>query len=352
MKRGVLASVLVVAAWLGASSLGATSPTCTLSGEHLMSWPTANPVWEFCWLQPTDSSGPNGSGLEIRNVYYNGHLVLKRAHIPILNVLYDPRGCGCFRDWLFSEVQFEADHVISPGYAEPDTPPLTVCDTGGSGGDVGSFTGVAAEKTLPDRLVMTTQLEAGWYRYTMKWRFYLDGRIEPVMGFAAVNSSCIAFTHRHHAYWRFDFDIDGPANAVVQEMKRPSLTTNTGGGTPPTTITTEVMHQNTGGALAWMVTNSSTGRGYALIPGSEVALPADSFSVGDIWFLKYHSNEIDDTGNPGPSCAIKLDPYLNGEALADDVVVWYRSGWLHLGHELDDCDMVGPLLTPLGDWSP
>src|SRR5262249_48346456 len=128
VRRGLLASLLLAAGWLSSSSLGAT-PTCT-GVEHLMSWPTANPVWEFCWVQPSDSSGPNGSGLEIRNVYYNGHLVMKRGHIPILNVLYDPRGCGCFRDWLFSEVRFQVDNVISPGYAEPLTPPLTVCDTG------------------------------------------------------------------------------------------------------------------------------------------------------------------------------------------------------------------------------
>jgi hypothetical protein len=351
MKRGILASLLLAAGWLASATLGATSPTCTLTGEHLMSWPTNNPVWEFCWLRAIDSSAPNGSGLEIRNVYYNGHLVMKRGHIPILDVLYDPRGCGCFRDWLSEEERFQSDNVIFPGYSEPDTPPLTVCDTGGSGGDIGTFYGVAAEK-LPDRLILTTQMSAGWYRYTMKWRFYLDGRIEPVMGFAAVNSSCIAFTHRHHAYWRLDFDIDTPNNAVILEQQRPALTHNNGGGAPPTTITTETMHLNTNGTLSWIVMNSVSGRGYSIVPGGEVALPADSFSVGDIWFLKYHDNELDDSGNPGPACAIKFDPYLNGEALADDVVVWYRTGWLHLGDELDDCDMVGPLLSPIGDWSP
>jgi hypothetical protein len=68
MKRGILASLFLAAGWLAASRLGAT-PSCSLSGEHLMSWPTNNPVWEFSRLQPTDSSGPNGSGLEIRDVY-------------------------------------------------------------------------------------------------------------------------------------------------------------------------------------------------------------------------------------------------------------------------------------------
>jgi hypothetical protein len=81
------------AAWLAASRLAA-QPSCTPGNEHLMSWPTANPVWQFCWVRPTGSSGSNGSGLEIREVYYNNHLVLKRGHVPILNVKYDPGGCG------------------------------------------------------------------------------------------------------------------------------------------------------------------------------------------------------------------------------------------------------------------
>ena len=44
----------------------------------------------MCMLTPVNSSGTNGSALEIRNVSYNGHLVFKRAHAPILNVKYVP----------------------------------------------------------------------------------------------------------------------------------------------------------------------------------------------------------------------------------------------------------------------
>jgi hypothetical protein len=351
MRRAPAVLALLVAGWLAAPSLRATTPTCTQTGEHLMAWPTDNPVWQFCWLRPQDSSGANGSGVEIRNVYYNGHLVMKRGHVPILNVLYDPGGCGCYRDWLYQEVRFQADNVIFPGYAEPTVPPLTVCDTGGSGGDVGTFTGVAAEK-LPDRLILTSQTEAGWYRYTMKWRFYLDGRIEPVMEFAAVNSGCIAFTHRHHAYWRFDFDIDQAGNAAVIETQRPSPIPDPGGVTPPVVISTEAMRLNTGGNLSWTVYDSATGRGYEIIPGSEAALPADGFAVGDAWFLKYHDTEIDDSGVGGQGCPIRIGAFVNGESLASDVVMWYRGGVLHLGNMLDHCGVVGPTLVPIGDWSP
>ena len=127
-KRWMGLGLLVFAAAAGlATPLGAATPTCNLGGEHLISWPTVDPVWEMCWMRPSMSSGMNGSGLEIRNVYYNGHLVMKRGHVPMLNVDYDPGGCGCYRDWQNQEIVFHANNPISPGYAEPTVPPTTVC---------------------------------------------------------------------------------------------------------------------------------------------------------------------------------------------------------------------------------
>ncbi len=330
----------------------AAQPACA-GDEHLMSWPDTDPVWQFCWVRPAQSSATRGSGIDLRNVYFNGHLVLKQAHMPILNVQYLPGGCGCFRDWMNIEVRFQSDNEISPGYSEPTVPPVTVCDVGGTGGDVGSFTGVAAEK-LADQLILTTQAEAGWYRYAMKWKFHLDGRIEPIIGFAAIADSCIAFTHKHHAYWRFDFDIDGAAGDVVTEGPNPSAGRGRPGPRYPTvSLPTEAMRRLDKPGMVWSVADATTRRGYRLVPGAETELPADSFSVGDVWLLKYNPNEIDDSGQSGPGCAIKFNNYLNPpEGLATDLVLWYRTGAVHTGGDLGDCHEVGPTLVPFGDWSP
>lgn len=330
-------------------TITATTPVCTGS-SRLMQYPATSPVWEFCFIAPVYSSGPNGSGLEIHDVYYNGHRVFKRAHAPILNVLYAPGGCGCYRDWLDQERSFQSNNILIPGvggYAEPTVPPVTACDNNGS--ETFGFSGVAAER-LTDRLVLTTQTQAGWYRYMMKWTFFMDGRIHPEMGFGAVNtSSCLNYDHTHHNYWRFDFDVDGYQNDRLYEL--PS------GNPTGTLISTEALRMNAAGQV-WIVKDAITERGYRLVPGPEQTLPADSFAVGDLWALRYKSTEIDDTGQPGPSCAIKFNNFLNGESLVApmertraDLVVWYRGGGFHLGGDLDDCHRVGPMLEPVGNWA-
>ncbi|HEY3124546.1 MAG TPA: hypothetical protein VGK70_10865, partial [Thermoanaerobaculia bacterium] len=120
---------------------------------------------------------------------------------------------------------------------------------------------------------------------------------------------------------------------------------------PIVTLPTEAMRVNNRPGIAWSVIHSGTHRGYRIVPGPETALPADNFSQGDAWFLKYKANEIDDGGNIG-DCPVDFSSWLNGEGLFGDVVVWYRAGALHLGGDLDNCDLVGPTLYPIGNWSP
>jgi Cu2+-containing amine oxidase len=174
------------------------------------------------------------------------------------------------------------------------------------------------------------------------------------MGFSAVSAGCVSCTHKHHAYWRFDFDVDGATN-VVTEGPNPDVPPPPGsrGGPRPraTTLTAEAMRLTDYPGISWLVTNPASRRSYRLVPGAEASLPADDFSEGDLWALKYHANEIDDGHGLG-DCPVDFAPWINGESLNGDVVLWYRSGWLHIGGDLADCDPVGPTLYPVGDWSP
>src|SRR6056297_3378788 len=160
-----------------------------------VTWPETpfeEPVWQLEFLPPSSSTGTAGSGLEIRNVTYNGRLVMKRGHVPILNVKYES-GCNCFRDWSYSDEVFLADNPIGTCVAEStpgtvqtmcDAAPANCSDNNGDGevdscSDVGSFEGVAVER-FDDMLRLTTHYNAGWYRYTMKWEFHRDGTIRPL----------------------------------------------------------------------------------------------------------------------------------------------------------------------------
>ncbi len=145
---------------------------------------------------------PNGSGVEIFEVMYNGHLVMERGNVPLLNVQYGTGGCGCFRDWMDSEADFEAieDGACpgaggSNGICEVSNDPVTICDCAPSDTcdanpnnacnvDIGDYRGVAVNRTATT-MSLTSHSRAGWYRYTMKWIFHLDGTIEPVFKFGA-----------------------------------------------------------------------------------------------------------------------------------------------------------------------
>ena len=319
--------------------------TGTVTGH--VEWPASDPLWTFDFIRPEASTGDDGSGLELRDVYYDGNLVLGRAHVPVLNVEYDGSGCSCFRDWSDSETGFRVDQDLPPNsqpggcvfVADPGDV-TTTCDSneaGGSGGNTGNFEGVAVEE-FPGELVLTTHMSAGWYRYRMKWHFYEDGRIWPEYSFSAASATCTDQAHRHHAYWRFDFDIAGSGGDAVSEIN------------PTTETTIEITSEadrtwgNGTDGIYWRVGDGVTGLGYQIVPSSaDLMLPVDPFSKTDALIARYDGT-VDDAGG---GCAINYSNIINGETVQnEDIVFWYRSGALHNAGNPWECDIVGPTLIP------
>ena len=333
-------SLLIVAAF----SVNQVQAQNCSGGCNPVVWPaTGDPVWEFCWVTPGASSGADGSGIEIKNVKYKGKEVMKWGHTPMLNVDYDAGGCGCYRDWADAEVRFEADGVVNACYAESSST-TTLCDITGGQGDVGSFTGVAFED-FGDSISLTTQMSAGWYRYHQSWTFHDDGRIKPDFGFATVNSTCTSAGHRHHVYWRFDFDIDGAANDYVVESSDAAA---------DMTFTTEDSRDwGTSGNpnnVHWSVYDNQSALGYQLLPSEDDAkLEADSFSKNDFMVSRYNATEL---GDNSVGCAINPGDIVDGENVdGQDVVVYYRGGHYHPPGNTADCFGVGPELVPVGNWN-
>jgi hypothetical protein len=358
MGRRAVRLALVAAALL--VSAGSLRAQCAFTGAAHVTWPSVNPVWDFCFRRPSLASAGNGAGLELSEVKYNGTLVIFQAHIPILNVKYvaNLSGCGggplCYRDWFDSEQPFECAPTVSAGICSGTTTPAkTVCDacTDGTGfecRDVGSFNGVAVE-SLADRLKLTAQTEAGWYRYIPVWEFFADGTIQAKFVATSVDHACVAYTHDHHAYYRLDLDVGGKAGNYVDEVL-------SGGGTQR--VTTERNFVDTSPARSkWRVAGPTSpyfvevarnaGDGAAGDP-----LPiANDFPVADGWVLAYNSAEISDYTNTTSGCAANINPWDNNQNVdGADIVLWVRAGSLHEGegsNQSAHCAMAGPTIRVL-----
>jgi len=285
-------------------------------------------LWDMLVLRPSISSGTNASGIELRDVKYKGHSVLKRAHVPILNVQYVDGVCGPYRDWQYQEGMFQAtgtDIAGAPGFRDCGTTPATTeLETGN---DVGNFRGVALYRE-GDEVVLVTELEAGWYRYVNEWRFDLDGTIRPRFGFGATANSCTCFNHTHHAYFRFDFDIDGTNNSIYELPLGASVDRN------DSRIATEKKIFRAGNPPQYYRIRGGK-RSYLLYPGANDGA-ADTYAQGDMWFLHWHDGptnllaEIDDGHGFFDPTEADLDQFLTSEPLLkQDSVIWYHASFLH-----------------------
>lgn len=342
----------------GIASAGQETTANGTAGQATLTVSQNNAViWEMLITRPSASSGnPNErSGIDIRDVKYKGKSVLKRGHVPILNVEYAGDQCGPYRDWQYQEGFFNApeagatDLIDGIRILADGQTAQTMLD---SGNDAGNFRGVAIYKQnvgYGTEVVLVSEMDAGWYRYIMEWRFAPDGTIRPRYGFGATNSACVCYVHTHHAYWRFDFDIVTPVNRIYQLERGRKFQT------PITNEFTRLRSYQTN--RSFLIQNSTGNEAYMLVPNITDGV-ADSFGAGDLWFLRFKDGpgEIDD---PNFNPAANFTPWLNNESLVNqDVVVWYAGHFIHAddsnrvsphrgGEVLTNSHVVGPDLRPV-----
>lgn len=292
------------------------------------------PVWQMLVIRPSASSGTRGSGVEIRDVTYLGKTILKRAHLPILNVLYDNGACGPYRDWQWQEGSFMANGTdVAPGIRQCTSPPQTFLE---SQSDTGNFRGVAIyQNPVNNEVTLVSELEAGWYRYISRWEFSPAGVIRARFGFDGVNNSCVCNAHFHHAYFRLDFDINGAGRNQFTEYDTRSFFTP---------LLTEVKrYRDYIRGRYWTVENLLSGELVTIRPGANDGI-ADTYARGDAWFLRYRSTELDDGRNStGSNTEANLDAFVNGESIAEqDVVMWYTGHFYHVYAGGETGHLVGP----------
>ncbi len=281
-------------------------------------WPSASePLWQFNWSL---ADSPDAEGIVISQARYRGHQVFHKASLPSLRVQYDGP-CGPFKDPL----------NYNNAHTTVGCPTTRVCtrsyvSNGFRGLEVQSYHTIGA------------------YKLTHRWVFWEHGPVSPVLYSAGLQCN---FNHRHHAYWRFDFDIDGSSSDLVLEYNAGSPNIGWGPGwTPLTSEQSRVKLAATN--RSWAVLDRSSNRGYHIIPGPNDGL-ADAFSTRDLWVLRYQGSE-DLHGRQGSAFSDALDPYLNNEDVnGQDVVVWYVGHLFHTAHAGgDEWHYVGPTLFPFG----
>ena len=359
-----LLTLLLAAGW--AVPAFADAPVCAGS-ERLLSWPSSNPIWEMCWLPPSLSVGPDGSSLELRKVHFKGHLVLRRAHVPLLFAEYN--SSTCYRDWKNTDANFLADRAVQNKLGISIDPPhaTTSCDrssdpvqaygdcpfqlSGYPNAAATCVKGVSIEDG-GDHVTLTTQHSAAWYQYTSRWTFWSDGRMEPSFGFGNKDGTGSETTHWHHNYWRMEFAIDDPANAVnaisingVDQTTEFSDLRNASGGPGGTPKT-------------WEVRNTTTGNGYRLVPSADDHLvPANEsgrgFHTVDVMGTKQHDGEYGDrSDNPLGVCAMNQSALVNGESIANTAVALYYRVSVRdtTGQDSMVCKTRGPSFQPFGPW--
>lgn len=352
----------------------AASPTCGVN-ETLLSWPAVNPVWEMCYLRPSLSSGPRGSGLELRNVYLNGKLALKRAHAPMLFAEYTTN--TCYRDWKDTDgpkitwasvhPSFQRKTTTSCDRSKSTTTSYGVCPyqlviNGSSGDPVGTCAIGVTIEDAGSYVELTTQYDAAWYKYSSRFRFHADGSFEPEFGFGNSDGTHNGITHWHHNYWRLDFDIDGAANDVIKQNDV----------VQPVEFATLRCNAATTPACAeernWQVVDTVTGRGFQLLPSADdYTTPTNqsgrNFHLKDVFGTAYNASEYSDRTTNGLSDCAMLDANLansqdidGGAGEGSDIVMYYRAGVRDRTNEgagLQDsmiCKRVGPIFTPIGAW--
>ena len=358
------------------SSAFAGSPVCNSgANENKVSWPSAaNPVWEMCWLRPSNSSGPRGSGLELRNIHFRGVLIMKRAHSPLLFAEYkNSAGGNCYRDWKDENSSILAEPAVRNilGTSVNFTA-TTNCDVsnlpttsygacpfaqpGRTGADCSGSGGVAIENLAAGAgFRLTAQYTAGWYKYTARYIFTPDGNIDTEFGFGNSDGTFNNVTHWHHNYFRFDFDIGGAGNDQVLES-----------GVVKTTEFS-ALRQN---PVVYEVRDSIQGFGYIIAPGAnDDTFPANQSGRNlhnvDLIATSYKPNEFTDSASNNLSdCTMNAGALANGENIANtDVVMYYRAsvrdttandtaaaGGGFLPQDSMVCKSVGPALQLTGNF--
>ena len=277
--------------------------------------------WSFAW----EIGNAHDEGLVLKNVRWKGTTVLYKASMPVIRVKYRGNGssinsgCGPYSDRI-------------------------------SSGNLSHFSGQATDviaRFFGDNLMeLAVFSEIGGYDLYQAYYFHKSGRLEPILyssGWSCSDSHS-ENNHKHHPYWRLDFDIDGVSNRVRHAM------TVTGGGmsfaaySPESGFTVPSNSTN----IVWTVTNNNSGKYVRLqSPNNERA-----DATGAVWFgfgrrdVHVRRYKFSEDEGWAFSTNSQLGYFTPPEVTDDQDVVFWSIG--HLTHLWSQADVSNPHWHSIG----
>lgn len=287
------------------------------AGQTILSAPRSGSMtyhnWSFAW-----NVGSNQEGLELTNVNWKGVKVLHKASMPVVRVKYRGAainvnsGCGPYAD------QLQWNNMIIPSGATSRVM-------------IRNYTGMM-------EIAVYSQI-SGYHLY-QAWYFHQDGRLQPMLYSRGWSCSAIIRSwrdHRHHPYWRLDFDIETSSPNVAHEFRRPNSSS-------PYASTLYNAEQNTfrnsGQDVFWTVGRSGSPRHVVISYANEMrdgsGGPWFSFSNKDEGTRLYRGSE----DNGWTFGAMGHLGYGPSESIAQSDVVFWSVG--HLTHNWTSSDANNP----------
>jgi hypothetical protein len=311
--------------WLAAFLFLSCIQSNPARSQALMPLPDAGSMtfgeWRFDW----EIGSTNQEGLVIRNVTWRQTKVLHKASMPVIRVKYRGNaqdigsGCGPYRDRIhhgnLSRVAGQTSNVVSRMFG-------------------------------PDVLEIAVFSEIGGYDLWQAYYFHRWGRLEPVLYSSgwSCNDNRNENDHRHHPYWRLDFDVVNAANRI-QHVRTDSQNTTFIGGYP-----SESGYAVPAGtrSIVWTITAVGANRQVEIrSPRNELGDPAGSpwfgFSQRDVKVRRYHGQE--DVGWQFGSTE-DLGYFTPAEPLDDQDGVFWVIG--HLSHAWSPEDEANPQWHSVG----
>jgi subtilisin-like proprotein convertase family protein len=308
------------------TTTGGRRPTIAALGLILAAWAQAGvaaPVSWQGWTFDYEVSG-NNDGLSLLNVTFQGRSVLRKLSFPVVRVFYDGDACGPYADRL-----------------------------GGSLSPIpwaGNATLAQRQFTLNGQLWYEIGIRDQIGSYDLYHVYYLgaDGTIDAHL--YSKGLQCVA-NHIHYPDWRFDFDLDGPAEDQILRDT----------GTGFAVVSTEFdFDAASATSHAWRVRDATTGFHVDVLPGfpdfvipdDNTTVPVTAYSNNTVFGRVYHLGE-DEGWEYGP---INQVPFNDRESIASaDTVLWYEGYLPHSaaeGSELWHSTGVRLFVDPAGSPPP